>query len=239
MTTAILLAAGVGSRLRPLTDDRPKCLVSLGAETILGRQLRLLAAAGVREVVVSTGWAAEALRAALAEGPLPWRAVHNPDFDRTQNIVSFARALAITDGAVVKLDADVVFGSALLPRLFAAGGAAAVAVDERQPVRDEAMKVRARGAFADAFGKGLAASDAFGESIGIEWFSTASRPVLDRVMAGAEAAGRSDAYYEDLYGDVVAGGIAMRLVPVGDLPWTEVDDVDDLRRAKALAPSLG
>lgn len=240
MTTAILLVAGVGSRLRPLTDARPKCLVSLGHETILARQVRLLAAAGVTRLVLSTGFAAEAVREALADAPLPCAFVHNPDYASTQNVVSLHRALAaVTSGDVVKLDGDVVFTDALLPRLLGRADAAVVAVDDRQPVRDEAMKVRAVGGVAERFGKGIAVDEAMGESIGVEWFGDAGRGALAAAVAAAVAAGRTDLYYEDVYADVIARGVEMRCVGVGDLPWTEVDDPADLARAVALARAAG
>lgn len=240
MTSAILLVAGVGSRLRPLTDRRPKCLVPVGDETILARQVRLLAAAGVTRLVLSTGFAAEAVHAALAGAPLPVTFVHNPDYASTQNIVSLHRALAVLDaGDVVKLDGDVVFTEALLPRVLRRSDGAVVAVDDRQPVRDEAMKVRARGGAAEAFGKGIAPADAMGESIGIEWFSDAARGELTAAVAAAVAAGRTDLYYEDVYAEVIGRGVRMACVGVGDLPWTEVDDPADLARAIALVRAAG
>jgi NDP-sugar pyrophosphorylase family protein len=64
-TAAVILVAGVGSRLRPITDDRPKALVDLDGETILGRAIRLLAEYGVRKVVLATGYREDAVRAAL------------------------------------------------------------------------------------------------------------------------------------------------------------------------------
>lgn len=240
MTTAILLVAGVGSRLRPLADRRPKCLASLGAETILARQVRLLAAAGVARLVLSTGFAAEAVHAALAGCALPVTFVHNPDYATTQNVVSLHRALgAVGAGGVVKLDGDVVFTDALLPRVLGAGGDAAVAVDGRQPVRDEAMKVRAARGLATGFGKGIPAAEATGESIGVEWFGDRARGSLAAAVATAVEAGRTGIYYEDVYAEVIARGVEMRCVGVGDLPWTEVDEASDLARAVALVRAAG
>ncbi|RYE80403.1 MAG: hypothetical protein EOO74_02190 [Myxococcales bacterium] len=60
----VILVAGVGSRLRPLTDDRPKALVEVGDETMLGRAVRLLLEHGVRELVLATGYREDAVRAA-------------------------------------------------------------------------------------------------------------------------------------------------------------------------------
>lgn len=240
MTAAILLVAGVGSRLRPLTDARPKCLVPLGGETILHRQVRLLSAAGVTHLVLSTGFAAEAVHAALAGCALPCTFVHNPDYATTQNIVSLHRALAVAPpGDVVKLDGDVVFTADLMPRLLGRAGEAVVAVDDRQPVRDEAMKVLARGGFAERFGKGIPVAEAAGESIGVEWFGAAARGVLAEVVAAAVASGRTDLYYEDVYSEVIGRGVRMACAGVGDLPWTEVDDRADLARAEALVAATG
>lgn len=240
MTTAVLLVAGVGSRLRPLTDARPKCLVPLGGETILHRQVRLLAAAGVTRLVLSTGFAAEAVHAALAGCALPCTFAHNPDYAATQNIVSLHRALAVAPpGDVVKLDGDVVFTTELMPRLLGRAADAVVAVDDRQPVRDEAMKVRAVGGFAERFGKGIPVAEAAGESIGVEWFGARARGVLTEVVAAAVGAGRTDLYYEDVYSEVIARGVRMACAGVGDLPWTEVDDRADLARAEALVGRTG
>src|SRR6476646_9805346 len=89
--TAVILCAGGGTRLRPLTDDRPKALIDVGGETILGRAVRLLLAAGVRRLVVATGYRAEAVRASLARCEAEVIFCHNVDFERTQNSVSLYR----------------------------------------------------------------------------------------------------------------------------------------------------
>ncbi len=246
MTVGVILAAGVGSRLRPLTEALPKCLVPLTTETILGRMVRLLVEAGVSSLVVSTGFEAPQVEAALARCPVPVRCVHNPDYDRVQNVVSLHRALeAAPPGDFVKLDGDVVFQPAVLSRLLGARGDAQglgwgdgrVALDDRVPPRDEAMKVEAppgnpRGAL--RFGKALDPARCTGESIGIEWFGAAARGALAAALASAVAAGHTDLYYEDVYASLVAQGQGLVTVPVGDLDWTEVDDLTDLARARDL-----
>src|ERR1700710_1153722 len=90
-TVAVILVAGIGSRLRPITDDRPKALVDIGGETILGRAVRLLASYGVRRVVLATGYREDAVRAAMRGAPVAEvEYCKNPEFDRTQNSVSLA-----------------------------------------------------------------------------------------------------------------------------------------------------
>lgn len=68
MTTALLLAGGQGTRLAPLTDDRPKPLLPVRGEPMIAQPLRRLAAAGVRDIVISTGYLADHFPAVLGDG---------------------------------------------------------------------------------------------------------------------------------------------------------------------------
>jgi choline kinase len=236
---AVVLVAGQGTRLRPLTDDRPKALVQVGDETILGRAARLLAAAGVRRLIVATGYRADAIRAALARSPIEVTYCHNPDFAVTQNSVSLERcAAAVGARSFFKLDGDVLFHPAVLSRLAAAGAPLAVAVDGRAELGAEEMKVLADpGGRITAFGKELPPAESAGESIGIERVDAAIAPALFEALARASAAGRVDLYYEAIYGELIAAGIEARRVDVTDLPWTEVDTPEDLARGRALVAS--
>ncbi len=234
--TAIVLAAGVGSRLRPLTDNAPKCLVSVGRETMLARAARILADAGAAELIVSTGYLDGAVREAMRDAPLPVRFAHNPDYETTQNVVSLRRALDLApdDRDAVKLDGDLVFERAVLDALLAAGGDACAAIEDGARPPDEAMKVDAAGGRITRFGKGLAAETSAGESIGVERFAARAVPSLRRALAAAIEAGRTDIYYEEVYNDLLGAGLAMEAARVSSLRWCEVDDLDDLDAARRL-----
>lgn len=73
---AMILAAGRGERLRPLTDDTPKPLLTVGGAPLIVHHLRRLAAAGIRDVVVNTGWRGERLQEALGDGAAHGVRVH-------------------------------------------------------------------------------------------------------------------------------------------------------------------
>lgn len=240
---AVLLCAGIGSRLRPLTDDRPKCLVDVGpdggsGETILGRAVRLLVDAGVREIVCATGYREDAVRRALAGAPVPVSYCPNPAYDRTQNSVSLLLCReAIAGRAFYKLDGDVLFHPDILARLARSDAALAVAVERRADLGDEEMKVLAEGTRIRAFGKKLDPRSSAGESIGIERVGASMVSSLFDALSRARDAGRTELYYEDVYGELVAGGLDAELVDVTDLAWTEIDTPDDLARARALVRS--
>lgn len=83
---AIHLAAGEGTRLRPITDDRPKPLVELGGRTLLERNVETLLEAGVTDQLVVTGYHADRIR------DLGYETVHNPVYDETDMVYSLFRA---------------------------------------------------------------------------------------------------------------------------------------------------
>jgi choline kinase len=235
-TAAVILVAGIGSRLRPITDDRPKALVDVGGETILARAVRLLAEYGVRRVVLATGYREDAVKAAMRGAPLAVEYCKNPEFDRTQNSVSLALCRgALGSDAFFKLDGDVVFQRQVLERLDDSSVELAVAVDAGRLLDAEAMKVSVDGSRIRAFGKGITLESSAGESIGIERLSGSAGAnvfdALERTIAGGE----TSLYYEDVYSRLIAQGLLeAEAVGVRDLPWTEVDDFSDLERAREL-----
>ena len=240
-TAAVILVAGVGSRLRPLTDDRPKALVDIGGETILGRAVRLLAEYGVRKIVLATGYREDAVRAALQDAPVAVEYCRNPEYDRTQNSVSLTLCRsAIGSDTFFKLDGDVVFQRQVLERLDASDSELAVAVDAGRTLDAEAMKVTvaASGLDISAFGKGIPLAESAGESIGIERIASRASGLLFDTMEQAIAQGETGLYYEDFYSRLIAASrLRAEAVPVRDLPWTEVDDYADLEKARALVRS--
>jgi choline kinase len=235
---AVLLCAGGGTRLRPLTDDRPKALVDVGGETILGRAVRLLVRAGVDHLVIATGYCADAVRSAPDRSGARVTFCHNADFERTQNSISLYRCAAALEGqAFFKLDGDLLFHPEVIARLEADPGPLSVAVDKSGTLGEEEMKVMTEGRGIRRFGKKLEPARCSGESIGIEKLDAAAGELLFRALGHAERSGRTDLYYEDVYSELIAGGLAARAVDVSDLGWTEIDTPDDLEAAKRLVKS--
>jgi choline kinase len=213
--------------------------MDLGGETILARAIRLLAAAGVFEIVLATGYREDQIRRHVEHLGVKTHFVANPEYERTQNSVSLwcCRA-AVAGRSFFKLDGDVVFQPAVLERLQRSSAELSVAVDRGRDLDEEAMKVHVRGDRILAFGKGLERANAYAETIGIERLAgDAGERVFDAIE-GEIARGRRDRYYEDVYSDLVlAGRLDARVVEVSDLPWSEVDTLSDLERARAIVAS--
>lgn len=237
---AVILVAGIGQRLHPLTLDKPKALVPVGPETMLGRAVRLLIAHGVREIVLATGFREDAVKQAMAGCAVPVRYAHNPQYQTTQNSISLLHCReAVAGRSFYKLDGDVLFHPEVLARLDASAASLAVAVDSRGNLGAEEMKVRVDpdSRRITAFGKGLEPETCFGESIGIERIAKGLSERLFEQLTVARDRGETGLYYEDVYSRMIDAGLGAEAVAVGDLGWTEVDTPEDLQAAAALVES--
>ncbi len=119
---ALILNSGLGSRMGVLTSEHPKCMTGISPrETIISRQLRQLADAGIREVVITTGLFREALIAYCESLDLPLSItyVHNPEFRETNYIYSIYCARAELDDDILLMHGDLVFENEVLDRLLA------------------------------------------------------------------------------------------------------------------------
>jgi GTP:adenosylcobinamide-phosphate guanylyltransferase len=118
--TALLLAAGLGSRLAPLTDAVPKCLVSVGGMPILERLVRSLDTHGFERLVVVTGYQADAIRGYLGESfaGIAFEYILSPLFETTNNIYSLWLARDLIDEPFLLVESDLVFEEHLLAPLL-------------------------------------------------------------------------------------------------------------------------
>lgn len=243
---AVILVAGIGVRLRPLTADRPKALVDIGGETILARAIRLLLEHGVKEIVLATGYREDQIRRSVEHLLVPITICPNPRYETTQNSVSLALCRApLQAKSFFKLDGDVVFQSAVLERLGAARSELAVAIDAGREPDAEAMKARILSGRILELGKGLSLERGAAESIGIEKLGAAGAESVFNAIDRQVARGQMNLYYEDVYSELIERGeLDAQAVDVSDLAWSEVDTFEDLARARRLVsggagPGLG
>jgi choline kinase len=233
---AVLLAAGQATRLRPLTDDRPKCLLEIGGETILTRAVRILADRGCRRFTVVDGYRGDMIRSALgARFPrLAVRYVRNHDFAVTNNAWSLLLADHPAEEPLMLLDSDIVFAPAVIDRLLAHPAPNRLALRTRGELGAEEMKVRlGRDGTVLDLGKEIPPREAAGESVGIEVFSPELVADLFAILRSRREAGLlHDEYYETAFVAAIAAGHQIAAVDLGDLACREIDTVADLAAAR-------
>lgn len=235
---AIILAAGRGSRLAPLTDDRPKPLVDVLGRSLLLRTLDRLREVGIpdRDVVIVTGYRADMIDAVVEREGLRCERVYNPRWSDWNNFYSLLVARAAMRGeAFFQFDGDVVFDGQVLPRMIDARDGAALAVDVRSGLDAEPMKVVVDGdGYLRELSKQCDPARAIGEYIGITKLDAATADLVFDDLERFEAEGITHEYYDHAYHRLGASGRArIGIVDITDCEAMEVDDVADLRRAEA------
>jgi choline kinase len=228
----VLLAAGRGTRLRPLTDTRPKCLLEAGGSPLLFRMVDLLAGRGLTRITVVDGYRGDMVRSALhARYPEGWfRFVRNDDWESTNNAYSLLLARFEAAEPMLLLDSDLVFAPEVLDRLLGDPRPNRLALRTRGALGDEEMKVRlAPGGRVADLGKALPLSEAAGESMGLEVFSAGFTEKLFITLARRVEAGTGcNEFYETAFVELIRGGEAVYPVDLGDLPCLEIDTPEDL-----------
>jgi choline kinase len=236
--TGVVLAAGQGLRLHPHTLFRPKPLVHVGGEPLLGRTLDAFAAIGVRDVVVVAGYRAGDIRDFVAARPGVPRVqiVRNDRYDRSNNAVSLSLAKVGVPRGMLLVDGDLLFDPEILARVAASDEGACVAVERRKGLGAEEIKVRIRpdGAISE-INKVMDPSVAIGEAIGIARFSATSAAELWARLEAQIEAGRHDLFYERAFEELVAMGRRYAICDITGLACLEIDTPADLAAAQEMA----
>ena len=230
---AIILAAGMGWRLKPHTEATPKCLLELGGKTLLRRYLEAFVALGIPEAVLVVGYLKEQVAAEAARGPAGVR-VRVAENDRYMrgNILSLWQARDEFDDDVLIMDADILFPQEMLARLLATPDVNALAVDEQFQDTGEKQKVVCEDGWVVEVTKKIGQDPRVrGEAVGMLRLSAEAAEILRGILEEFVETGKDSLEYEEAFREL-AGEVPIGVVEVGDLPWVEIDFQEDLARAR-------
>jgi len=235
---AIILAAGIGSRLTPLTDKSAKCLLSVGGSVILERMIRNCLSCGLSQFVIVLGHRADEIKAFIGKNFRGIRVTYvtNDRYGETNTGYSLMLASsAIGAAEFIKFDADVVFDTRILRALIDSDLPDVLCIDRNIALTEEEVKV-----IADdnmrllEIGKSVDRETALGESIGIEKISGATGQLLfAELKSMMESAAHAQDYYEAAYTRLVDKGIPFYALDITGMKWIEIDTVEDFDAANA------
>lgn len=244
MRRLILLCAGQGARLRPFTDDRPKCMVPLHGRALVEWQLAAAREAGVSEVVIVRGYRGDQLDVAGATY------VDNPRFADTNMVYSLgcARHL-LTDGCAVSYG-DIVYDAEVLRKMWDAPDGVSVAVDldwlsywrrrSPEPLADaETLRMDERGRIREIGQRPRSLDEIQGQYIGLTRYAGAGlRALVDALDRGEPGPHPTRSFAKLYMTDLLQSFAAGADVPVHAVPihggWLEIDNPDDLRLAESI-----
>jgi choline kinase len=233
---AIIIGAGRGRRLMPLTEDTPKCYAEVGGRRIVDWAIEALSTAGLEEVVFVGGYLIDRIRADYPG--FSFR--HNADWPNNNLLVSLFHAEdAMADGFVCSY-ADILYRPSVVRRLLDAPGEVVLAIDtdwrarytgRSQHPEDDAEKVLVDGDRVLRIERSIPSAEAYGEYIGLAKFSPRGAELL-REHNHRHKDGMQKAYLIQLLQKMIEAGVEVRKVDTaGD--YFEVDTTEDYHLAQA------
>ena len=235
---AILLAAGMATRLKPLTDSLPKCLLEVGGKSIVSRAVGIMADHGLRRFTLVDGYFGDLLREKLtSEFPAGWfEFVRNEVYSTTNNAYSLFLARYDCQEPMLLSDADILYEPGVVTRLLEDPRPNRLALRTQGGLGEEEMKVAVDGAgCVSDIAKPIPVEAAVGESVGLEVFSAAfAKRLFETLERRMLVEGRTDEYYEASFVELIRAGEQLHPVDLGALRCMEVDTLDDLEHARRI-----
>ena len=235
---AVILSAGQGSRLLPLTADRPKCLLPLGPKSLLEWQIDVLTRASVDDIAVVVGFRAglvEAVLAKLARPGLSVRTVFNPFFNVADNLGSCWMARHEMTDDFLLLNGDTLFEQGILERLLGSPLAPiTVTIDRKDAYDADDMKVHLDGSRLLEIGKTLPANRTDGESIGLLLFRDKGPHLFVDAAERAMHTSEGLRFFYLRVIDQLAKSHRVETENIEGLAWGEVDFPADLQRVERI-----
>ncbi|MEM9055351.1 MAG: phosphocholine cytidylyltransferase family protein [Pseudomonadota bacterium] len=235
---AIILAAGRGSRLLPLTENLPKCLLPVGGTTVLSLQLDTLERAGVDEAVIITGFMAGSVEAEIAErsGPMRVRALFNPFYQVADNLASCWMAREFMDGDFLLINGDTLIEQSLAEHVIQSPvNSIQVTIDKKSAYDSDDMKVSLNGMALTAIGKTLSTDETHGESIGFLRFMQDGpqlfRAKLHQMMRTGDGV---QAWFLSAIDALAKTGTTVSTYSIEGMTWAELDTLEDYTAIKEL-----
>lgn len=226
---AVILAAGRGNRLLPLTEHVPKCLIEVGGRTILEHQVRALELAGIEEIQVVTGHGADRVREVL-DGRVDY--AHNELYDKTNSFDSLGcSSLDIGPAGLLILNSDVLFHPELMRRLLDDERENVLLADTRDTFGEEEMKIVVGNAGRiERISKLIDPREAHAENLGVLHLGqAAARRMIE--LGRERDHDRGICWVPDGI-QYLLGEFDFHVLAIGDLPWTEIDYIHDLEHAE-------
>lgn len=245
----VILAAGMAKRLRPLTDTKPKCLLTVGHRTLLQRTVEAMMATGISDFVIVTGYLGEMIRCFLEEyrtanpvnpsshQPLTFHFLHNADYEHNNNIYSLWMAGEYVKGKeFLLMDSDILCDPMAVAEV-AQQKEAALALNRHELGEEEMKIVVDSDNRITEISKTCRVEDAVGESVGIEKMTADYSDALYReldIMIKQE--GLIDIFYERAFERLIPQGHTFKVIDTTHFFSYELDTPEDFQRATELLP---
>lgn len=230
---ALILAAGLGTRLAPITDDRPKSLVPVNGKPIIIKQIENLLENGITDITVISGYKGDMLKKTVLNLYPDIKIIHSADYATTNNMYSaYLAKEAVENEPFLMMNADVFYDASVITALLKNESPNAIVTDIGRYI-EESMKVVEKEGRLVKISKEIPQAEAVGVSIDVYKFSAEGGTAFFQKCADyIESKGELKLWSEVALNDVLSEVIFKPCPLVGR--WLEIDNHDDLTEAEVL-----
>ncbi|MBU0686988.1 MAG: phosphocholine cytidylyltransferase family protein [Candidatus Margulisbacteria bacterium] len=226
----IILAAGMGTRLFPITKKTHKCLLEVGGKLIIQHQLDAIKSYGDIEVVVVGGYKIDDLKNHLKDSVT---VLDNPRYETTNSIVSLWIAKKELDDDVIIMNADIIFDEMVFRRLAENEDGICVAISKKWDPK-KGYKVQIKGKNIVDMGMNLAPNIIGGEYAGIIKFSKSAAKLLQNILDSFMKENKVTGWFESAVVKMLKNGSKANFITVDDYLWHEIDTKDELENTRKI-----
>ncbi|RKY63591.1 MAG: hypothetical protein DRQ02_12465 [Candidatus Latescibacterota bacterium] len=227
---AIILAAGIGRRLLPLTENKPKALLEVGGKPLLYYQLEYIQKKiDLKDVYIVSGHCGKLIENFAPACPI----IENQRYENTNNIYSLWLMKDIIKEEFILFNSDVLFHEKILDKIIKSNFENAIVVDDYKELGDEEMKVILNNNKLVEISKYIDPKKATGEYIGISKFSKNGAKILFNKIDELIKQGKVNEWYEEAFAEII-NDLSIYGVSTDGLPWIEIDDFTDLKNAQTV-----
>lgn len=227
---AVILAAGLGSRILPITSLIPKCLIQVNGEKIIERQVRSLLENNIDEIIVVVGYLKDKIRQVLGDTVTY---IENPIFRDSNSSYSLWLAEEFIKEGFVYLNCDLIFDKRIAKKLLGSKSENAIMIDKKMSLKNDMFKAKLNGNRIIRLNKELAPNECDAEVPGPVKFSKEGARKMFIKLNEYIANGDKSQWCYTIFSEI-AEGIDLVGIDVERLPWVEVDSLEDLEEARRI-----
>ena len=229
---AIIIAAGKGTRLFPLTKITPKSLIEVGnGITMLESQLHSLKENGIKDITIIVGYRAEQIEAKIKKyaSDLNINTVYNPFYDTSNNLISVWMAKHFMQEDFITINGDDIFKPVGIENLLKSDSNITMVIDEKPEYDEDDMKVVHNNGLVQQVSKKIPSSEANGESVGIIKFTGKGRQIyIDTLEEMVRDEDNMNAFYLKAIQQIINKGYPVNFSMCKPDDWGELDFHPDL-----------
>ncbi|MBN1899336.1 MAG: phosphocholine cytidylyltransferase family protein [Spirochaetes bacterium] len=230
----LILAAGMATRLKPLTDDTPKSLLPVAGKPILQYIIDNLISHNIPRIVMVTGFLEEKIKDFLKTtySQTEFVFITNKDYSTTNNAYSLLLAGEEMKNDFILLDSDILFNRDIISLILQDREKIMLAVKRHHLAAEEIKVIMEEDHRIKKIGKEVPVSSAFGESVGIEYFPKEYVPALFQTLQKRIIKeNHINEFYEASFQEMIDSGFHYYGVDIGELEAIEIDFKEDLEKA--------